>query len=208
MNALAAKYDGWTLDDITAAMGPEGEFDWNSYIPTEGYIYNCTEEVDELRQYLSLISKGELTSDVISMDNARQYLQSQLDKLLMECTNSQGMAEVDFGKFPLDGLSLESDLNYANLSECTGLTSAQLASISSMLYSTLPSVEFEGAEVFNGYYSSVDFSNCTGITVEQFLTGNLCNLSNKMPAITFTGSEDFSHLSLDSVDLSKCMRVE
>ena len=155
-----------------------------------------------MRDYLSKIALGELTSEGISAAEAKAELEKQLALLCSE--SSCGMAPgTDFGKFPCKGLDLPDTYNYVDLSECVGLTPAQLAG-SYMAYSQFPELTFTGTENMTG-------TTCIGMDLTKWggLTGTQVTqmtLSNVQLAVDFKPTDSFSG-SLESVDFSKCTGV-
>ena len=68
------------------------------------------------------------------------------------------------GNESFDGI----DLEYTNLSSCSGITAAQIMSASDLRGTKLPAITFTGDESFDGKnLPSTDLSKCTGITATQ-----------------------------------------
>ena len=164
MNALASKYDGWTLQELVDVLGPA--IDWDTYA---GWGLNRDAASEELLQYLSLIANNKITSDAITSNEAKAQLEQALADFFM------GGDQVCAVAFPCEGLDFTGlSLWYANLSNFKDLTSSQILSMNSIYGATLPDVAFNGTEDFSGMdFSCVDLSKCTGITASQIATADI-----------------------------------
>jgi len=74
-----------------------------------------------------------------------------------------------------------------------------------------PAFEFSGNEQFGKYLTemgSADLSNCSGLTLEQLYDVSISN--TPLPTIQVKGTEDFSRLSMEDMDLTqlKGLKVE
>lgn len=133
---LQSKYEGWTKQDFDAAFAGD---EW---------ITNATPEVEEMRQYLSVVIGGEISSDNLSSNLALEALQSQWDQLAI--ASSSYVYGVDFGAFPAEHISLGSQYigleNSTDLSRVTGLTVARVmaANCFDPWNVTMPPLDFSG----------------------------------------------------------------
>ena len=206
---LQDKYNGWNLSDFDTAFGPDlgynEEYDTIDY----GWVFypgSAIETYDEMRQYLSAIANGKLTSEDITSEQALGYLQAQLDTL---CYNNGNYGPSVFGKFPCEGLVFPvTNLLNADLSECTGITAEQVFAIGNAnLYATaLPRIDFTGVSLKDRYLSGLDLTRAVGINATELLSAQSI-VEAGLPSITFTGDEDFTGVDLSGTSLKNCTGI-
>lgn len=206
MNALATKYDGWTINDITTAMGPEGTYDWDTYGPAEdGWIWTVTPEIESMRQFLSAVASGTIVSDKITQLEAKEQLQAQFNTLCDFCDKGCFVG-INFGKFPCDSIDIFPYHLIGDFSACTGLTASKLLTSVSFFDSVkLPAIDFTRATFSGKIMHQVDFSTCKGITSELLLSAESFSNST-LPAVDFTGA-DFSGRDIGGVNFIKCTGI-
>ena len=183
---LKDKYGDWTLQDFNDAFGEN--YYWESY--------NVVDDVHTpMREYLSLIAQGKITSDEISAEDALALLQSHLDAY----SQRGGYC----GAFPVTGLDFTGKSFWeTDLSKMKGLTQDQLLSCSSISTCNLPQgIVLDGTETLP-YMELVDISTWTGVTANQLITMGYMWNNIKLPdGIDFTGA-DLSGISINGMDLS------
>ena len=170
LDGLRAKYGDMTIDELRTAMGAPGEFDAGEWRWVEdGWLTNITTEIQELREYLSAVANGKLTSAEISAEVALAELNNQFETIARY--NDQA-GEALFGAFPCEGVDFTNNSNVTgDLTQCTGITAAQLMTSNSFTWAKLPAITFNGTENFSGRdVTGVNFTNCTGITPLQIAT--------------------------------------
>lgn len=103
----------------------------------------------------------------------------------------------------------KASFEWCRLSNSTGLTGDQFSQVSNWRGSTLPEITFMGTEDFSKItrLAGADLSRCTGITASQLLSEGLDFIYASLPAIAFTGQEDFSGKRVHNVDFSKCTGI-
>ena len=180
-SAALGKYMDWTREDFEAFFADSAN----------------EAEFEDAWEFLSQTGNDHLQGATISDADSLIVLQSQLDSLISS-GNLSGKA------FPCEGLDFTGrNLQYLDLSNCTGLTGEQLMSSLSMSYSTIPSVDFTGVD-FTGFVldSITGFHLATGLTGEQLAKANHL-ICLELPALDFT-DVDLSNCSFTSVDFSRC----
>ena len=180
-SAALGKYMDWTREDFEAFFADSAN----------------EAEFEDAWEFLSQTGNDHLQGATISDADSLILLQSQLDSLISS-GNLSGKA------FPCEGLDFTGrNLQYLDLSNCTGLTGEQLMSSLSMSYSTIPSVDFTGVD-FTGFVldSITGFHLATGLTGEQLAKANHL-ICLELPALDFT-DVDLSNCSFTSVDFSRC----
>ena len=205
---LLEKYGDWSNEDFQTLFSNPGEYNYDSWEWDNGWLTGylngeeSQSEIDEAREYLSLIARGLLSSDKLSASDAKAELQRQLDVMCEDVGDHEGPY---FGSFPFYGLSLENKVIYrTDLTNTQGLTGSQITSLSGLTDTILPAVHFSETDSFANFDSlgNVDFSKCTGLTgahIAECDDWTACTL----PPITFSGNEDLSQVRLNWVDLSK-----
>ena len=179
-SAALGKYMDWTREDFEAFFAdPANE---------AGF--------EDAWKFLSQTGNDHLQGAAISDEDSLIVLQSQLDSLI-----SSG--DLSGKAFPCEGLDFTGrDLEYVNLSNCTGLTGEQLIS-SNIRYSTIPPVDFSGVD-FTGkvLIGLTGFHLATGLTGEQLASADYIWFLD-LPAVDFTGV-DLTGKNLSEIDFSKC----
>ena len=201
---LLEKYGDMTIDELRTAMGPSGTFNFADGWVETGWLTAVSPEQQELREYLSLVANNKLQADNLTQLEARTYLQEQFDAII---NLRENIGEGSFGAFPCEGIDFSNkNLNYADLSLCTGITGEQITS-SEFTGAKLPTITFTGNESFqNKDITETDLSKCTGVTAEQIMSTTRFT-GAKLPAITFTGNESFTGRDLYYVDISQCTGI-
>ena len=180
-SAALGKFMDWTREDFEAFFAdPANE---------AGF--------EDAWKFLSQTGNDHLQGAAISDEDSLIVLQSQLDSLI-----SSG--DLSGKAFPCEGLDFTGrDLEYVNLSNCTGLTGEQLISASSLRYSTIPPVDFSGVDLTGKVLIGINgFHLVTGLTGEQLASAAYIWCLN-LPAVDFTGV-DLTGKNLSVIDFSKC----
>ena len=201
---LLEKYGDMTIDELRAAMGPAGTFDYDMWEWTEeGWLSDVTPEQQEIREYLSLVANNKLQSDKLTSSEALSYLQEQFDLFANESNEWATL-----GAFPCEGLDFSGrDLMYTILRDCTGITASQILSAGVISYSELPSITFTGDESFAGVdLGYTNLSLCSGITGAQLMSADFIG-GAILPAVVFKGNESFAGKYLSSTDFRNCTGI-
>lgn len=202
MNALASKYAGYTIEDLSTLLGYAYDVNTN-YGWVTGMPENITpQDVDEILQYLSWVANNKISSDSITASEAMEQLQAKLSDYT---AGAQTLGYTYAVAFPCEGLDFTGiSLNKCNLMNATGLTAEQIASVTDLSSSILPAITFTGTEDLSGINAnSADLSNCIGITGIQLTSmGDITYAT--LPECMFNGNETFTGRDLTGVDLSKC----
>ena len=211
MNAISEKYKGWDITDVSNAWGEPYILDQETWRYSGGWAVYPSEEVKELRNYLSMVANGEITSENISPTAAKEQLLAQFDYIgdfhaLGPLAGEPG----NFDGFPMTGLDLTNKcIYYADLSNCIGLTAAQVESMGSLGNTILPTIAFTGTEDLSTTgvtLHNTDLSKCTGITSTQIANRGAW-IGCKLPEVTFSGNENLQNAAFEGADLTKCSGI-
>jgi len=186
--------DNENFIDLTGA-NPNQVYGWKG-----GYNSDIPRNPDnaEFLDYLWKIQTGEITDANITAEEAKALKV----KGFQQIANNVITSDVDFKFDGTEDLS-GSDIFFSNILEsCSGITGAQIASMSRFENSALTNVTFSGTEDltglrFGGGNSYVDLDTCPGLTFQQ-----LSAISASVRG-TLQGNEDFSGMDLSSLNLGK-----
>lgn len=200
----------WATADNAKFLNLKAKFSAMSLSELEDFVWldsmwEPTENAKEMAEYLHAIQTGAIISDIngLTPEKAKE-LKMEAFKEFYGTLKAVGTIPFAFdGTEDFSGI----EISGTHLTQCTGITGAQIASCAKLSNVTLPAIAFTGEEDFNGKtFYGVDFSKCTGLTSNQIASGGDIRYAN-LPAISFNGTEDFSGKALTGVDFSKCTEL-